>query len=287
MALVLIADDVAMARELLARQLRGEGHRVTLVNDGVEAVTRFEQEHPDVVVLDVHMPRLSGLEACTRIKSMPGYTPVILMSARADVSSRVAALAVADDFVAKPYEAEEMKARIGARLRVRRMIEELGRSGASPNLGEARIRNRTQFLERVAHEWQRCARFNEPLSLLLAGIEGGGDQAQNALGGILVRVLRQIDVVGRTEQNQFAVLLPNTHVSGALVAASRIKRQLGSLENLSAHASLGIACYPGRDINSADDLMSMAGRALERAREEGQGQICLYQHQGYLFRPKV
>ena len=96
-------------------------------------------------------------------------------------------------------------------------------------------------------------------------------------------MLRQVDILARVETDQLAALLPNTHVAGALVAAERLKRDLSTGR---VSTSLGIACYPGRDVLSPEDLVRLAGRALERARTEGPGHICLYQHQGYLFRPQ-
>ena len=289
MAFLLIADDVKLSGEVLARALRLRGHRVAQAADGEDAVALHERERPEVVVMDVNMPRLSGLDAAARIKAVAGvHTPVILVSARVDIASRVAALAVADDFLPKPVDIEELHARIEAHLRTRRVVEELRRA-VSPTQQVAALdpqtgfQNRAFFLDRVAQEWRRAARFNEPLSLILTGVEAGEVDGLASVGAVLSRMLRQVDILARPETDQLAALLPNTHVAGALVAAERLKRELAGS---AVTTSLGIACYPGRDVVAADDLVRHALQALDRARAEGPGNICLYQNQGYLFRPQ-
>jgi diguanylate cyclase (GGDEF)-like protein len=289
-AVILVADDVLLSRDALTRALRDRGHEVLSVTDGHEAVERFQRDQFHAAVMDVSMPRMSGIEAAARIKSAPGrHTPVILISARSDVDSRIAALAVADDFVAKPYETNELAARLEAHLRTRRLVEEV-RAARPTGASEAVLKTRERLLERLEEEWARSVRFNEPLSLLLVGPDLPDlDTATAAKFHEAVnRVLRQIDVTAHYQGAEVCALLPNTHFAGALVAATRLKREL---QRISARggplsASMGIAFYPGREINERADLLRMAERAISRARDEGPGHICLYQHQGYIFQPE-
>jgi diguanylate cyclase (GGDEF)-like protein len=300
MASILVADDLPLSRDLVLRILRDRGHRTSFASDGEEALQRFQRDEPDVVVLEMGLQRLSGVETCTRIKAIAtGFVPVILVSTRGDLETRLAALAVAEDFLVKPYDVAELDARIGVQLRTRRLVEELrrgkpaGTEGAMPVDPGTGLRTTAFLVERLGEEWRRSVRFNEPMAVLLAAADVGGEAALAVVGTALKRILRQIDVVARGEGDVAAALLPNTHVAGALVAAERLKRELATGITSSGSgglgagvtASLGIACYPGRDIGAADDLLRLAGRALDRAREEGPGHICLYQHQGYLFRP--
>lgn len=286
---MLIADDVSLTRDALARQLRERGYDVVAVADGVEAVERAARDAPDAVVMDVNMPRLSGLDAAAKLKQSPSrHLPVILLSARNDVDSRVAALAVADDFLAKPYDHAELVARLEAHLRTRRLVEEL-RAGRPPESASG-MRTRAALLERLAEEWARAVRFNEPLSLLIVGPDAAEPPAEAiaAVGEAMQRVLRQIDVTARYQGADVCALLPNTHVAGALVAAGRLKRELLKIviNGSPLSVSMGIAFYPSRDIAEQADLVRTAERAIARARDEGPGTICLYQHQGYLFQPE-
>jgi diguanylate cyclase (GGDEF)-like protein len=109
-----------------------------------------------------------------------------------------------------------------------------------------------------------------------------------AVASVTVQALRQIDLVTRHGPAELAALLPNTHFAGSLVCAERLAKAVRSLEidGMQPVVSMGIAFYPGKDLQEPQDLVRVAARALERARREGPGYVCLVQHQGYLFRPQ-
>jgi two-component system response regulator MprA len=116
---ILVVDDERAVRESLRRALELEGYEIELAGDGREAIERLEKEgEPDAVVLDVLMPGLDGLEVCKRIRLRGSRVPVLMLTARDEVESRVAGLdAGADDYVTKPFALEELLARVRALLR--------------------------------------------------------------------------------------------------------------------------------------------------------------------------
>ena len=116
---VLVVDDEPAVRESLRRALELEGYSVELASDGDEAMTRLERpEQPDAVILDILMPRLDGLEVCRRLRSSGNSVPVLMLTAQAEVDSRVAGLdAGADDYLPKPFALAELLARLRALLR--------------------------------------------------------------------------------------------------------------------------------------------------------------------------
>jgi two-component system response regulator MprA len=114
----LIVDDEPAVRDSLRRVLVAERYDVDTAADGPEALVKIDGEGPDVVILDVLMPEMSGLEVCRRLRVAGNWTPVLMLTAREAVSDRVAGLdAGADDYLAKPFALEELLARLRALLR--------------------------------------------------------------------------------------------------------------------------------------------------------------------------
>jgi len=106
---LLVVDDDASVREALALVLGLDGFEVTTAGDGREAIRTLSHGRPDAVILDVLMPGLDGLEVCRRLRASGDRTPVLMLTARAEVSERVAGLeAGADDYLAKPFAREEL-----------------------------------------------------------------------------------------------------------------------------------------------------------------------------------
>jgi two-component system response regulator MprA len=115
---VLVVDDDRAVREALRRVLTLAGYEPQLAEGGAEAIELVVQSVPDAVVLDVGMPDIDGLEVCRRLRLLGNRVPILMLTARVEVSDRVAGLdAGADDYLVKPFDVDELKARLRALLR--------------------------------------------------------------------------------------------------------------------------------------------------------------------------
>src|SRR2546421_7284130 len=128
MPVVLVVDDGAANRELIRMYLSSIDCEVRLAEDGVRALEMIEAAAPDLVLLDVRMPRMDGYEVCRRIKAMPRgrLLPVVMITGLSQTTHRVAALeAGADDFMTKPVEGAELTARVRSALRLKELYNTL------------------------------------------------------------------------------------------------------------------------------------------------------------------
>jgi two-component system, OmpR family, response regulator len=114
---ILLVDDEDSIQKLLTYPLEREGYRVIPARDGEEALARFEDEHVDLVVLDIMLPRLDGLEVCKRLRAR-SMVPIIMLTARDDELDKVLGLELgADDYITKPFSIREFRSRVRALLR--------------------------------------------------------------------------------------------------------------------------------------------------------------------------
>jgi len=131
---ILIADDMASVLGLFEKLLVGDGHEVITATDGVAALETAYRERPDVIILDVAMPGMDGLEVCRQLKSDPDVrlTPVVLVTGLSEVADRIRGIeAGADEFLTKPVHPHELRARVTSLTRMKSLIDELDSAEAA------------------------------------------------------------------------------------------------------------------------------------------------------------
>ncbi|MEQ1759737.1 MAG: HD domain-containing phosphohydrolase [Vicinamibacterales bacterium] len=227
---VLIADDMASVLALFQKLLVNDGHEVITATDGVEALEAVYRERPDVVILDVAMPRMDGLEVCRRLKADPDVrlTPVVLVTGLSEVSDRIRGIeAGADEFLTKPVHPHELRARITALTHVKSLIDELDSAEAAfMTLAltiEARDPNTNGHCERLA---ERAVRLGRTLGLAdedLAALHRGGYLHDVGKIGVPDAVLLK---PGPLTTEEFAVMKTHPDIGDALCAPLRSLRSV-------------------------------------------------------------
>ncbi len=180
---VLVADDRESIRSLFQRLLSADDHDVILAPDGASALAAVRSHRPDVILLDVAMPLVDGLEVCRRLKADPEtrLTPVVLVSGQADLSDRINGIeAGADEYLSKPVHPHELRARVRSLSRVKQLIDALDSAEAAFVALALTIEARDPYTK------GHCERLSE-LAVTLGRMLGLGDEDLSALhrGGYL------------------------------------------------------------------------------------------------------
>src|SRR5919206_4480565 len=242
---ILVVEDSRTQADWLRQVLEREGYAVSVAQDGREAIRRVRSEPPDLVLLDMILPDMNGLDVLRVIKarSEEQFIPVILLSVRSDLDSRVTGLRLgADDFLAKPFAHAEIQARAAAMLRIKSLQDQLRATKSqleklSVTDGLTGLYNHRHFQERLADEFRRAQRYADPVSLIMLDLDHFkdvndryghpfGDRVLRETAELIRTSIRDPDICARYGGEEFAVILPKTHLQGALTVAERMFKSL-------------------------------------------------------------
>jgi DNA-binding response OmpR family regulator len=166
---ILVVEDEPMVAEVVERYLGRDGYIVDVVHDGPSALAAYERFQPDLIVLDVMLPGLDGIEVCRRLRTHV-QTPVIMLTARGDEVDKLVGLGIgADDYITKPFSPRELAARVKAVLR--RTVLASGADNQSLRFGDLRINGVTRSVDDGRGQLQLTAREFD-LLLFLASHPG-------------------------------------------------------------------------------------------------------------------
>ena len=205
-ASVLIVDDDPAACRTLAALMEGEGHAVRCASNGHTALRLASEELPDVVLLDVRLPDVDGIEMCRRLKREAGTrgVPVILLSALEDARDKVAGFAAgAVDYLVKPFQAEEVLARTHTHVALHRLQRNLGQlvdeRTAAVQAAKAQLERHVEAVNRTEEELRERLQFETLLADLSARfVNLPIDQIDHEMGDALRRLgeLIKVDIAG-------------------------------------------------------------------------------------------
>lgn len=277
---ILIVDDSPLVRKTLRRHLERQGFELDEAEDGEQAMEKIAAFGPDLVLLDVMMPKLDGFEVARRVKADPRlhHLYIIMVSARRESEDEIGGLDVgADDYVTKPFNPDTLMARVRRGLNV----SQERAAGVLDSL--TRLYNRGVFEAALAREEARSLRLEQPLALVMADIDHfkavndtfghpAGDEVLRELAAMLRRGSRAMDMPARLGGEEFGLLLPGASLDEAAQLAERLRTEVGD------HAfarvgrltiSLGVAQYLGE----GHDLVADADEALYRAKQNGRNRV--------------
>jgi two-component system cell cycle response regulator len=302
---ILIVDDHEDNVELLRARLESWGYRTDAARDGEQALAAVRAAPPDLILLDVMMPKVDGHEVARRVKADPAlpFIPIIMQTALDSTEHKVEGLeSGADDYITKPIEFPELQARVRSMLRIKSLQEERERLlGELSEMNQRLLRmshtdaltgldNRRHLEERLVEMFEHSTRLREPMSCVLCDLDKfksvndtyghqAGDAVLKQLAEILRREAREIDRVGRYGGEEFMLLLPGTVLDAAVTFAERVRRaveahtfsfQGGSLQRT---ASFGVAGWPHPRVEHCEALVKAADDALYVAKETGRNRV--------------
>ncbi len=301
MAKILVIDDSPFEAKHSKILLEREGHNVLVAENGTQGMKLIKLERPDLILLDLVLPDISGREVCrwAKLNTDTQSIPIIILTARTEVKERVAGLEDgANDYVTKPCDDSELKARIDAVLREKTLRDQLEKKNTEyeelmrkfermaitdPVTG---LFNRRRFEEMLAQEFERYRRYGTPVTCLMIDVDHFkriNDTYGHDIGDLVLKEtaktiqgqIRGVDTVCRYGGDEFAVLLSQQKGEEAVKAAGRILKHVRQLrfkemkKGEKITLSIGIAALPDPDLKEMDQIVQCADYALYKAKKKG------------------
>jgi diguanylate cyclase (GGDEF)-like protein len=304
---ILVVDDDRTNVELLIEVLSKEGHSVQTATDAESTLHRIKAWKPQLLLLDVNLPGVSGLELLPKIRqaTLDDYVSIILVTANTHFEDSMLGLdSGADDYVAKPFRAQELLTRVRTMLRFRDVQDALRRANhrieeISSTDDLTGLMNMRTLHRKGEEEIVRCRRFRKPTSALLINLDHFseinhqhgfpvGSAVIQEVGSRIKKCLRSIDMASRVGADEFCVLLVETDLSNAEFMGERIRDAIqsepykGGKFVVKMTACIGIAGILGTTESGGDsdqhmsDLFHITSEALRSAKAAGPNIIEIY-----------
>lgn len=317
----LLVDDSLTEQLIITRYLKDMDHEVTVASNGPDALAKIKASQPDVILLDVVMPGMSGLEVAKTIRNTyQDWIPIIFLSAMdnpKDIHDGI--VAGGDDYIAKPADKVILSSKMKAMERIALMRAELIETQEKLELanqalaiqasqdGLTGVANRREFDAQLRRELFRCQREGYPLGLLMCDIDYfkhyndtyghlAGDDCIIIIAQLLVKnLIRSSDLVARYGGEEFAILLPNIDESGLINLAERLNQQVNGADiehrnsKIANHVTLSIGgiCATELDTVTPAQIIELADQALYQAKRSGRNTFVIHQQQACNNNPLI
>ena len=283
---VLIVEDVEVLAQHYALVLRSAGHEVTIVNSVHLLFEALSRERAELILMDLHMPECSGLEAAQLIRQIDDYVgvPIVFLSTESKIGEQLKAMKIGgDEFLHKPIRDDHLIAAVEIRARRFRNLRSLmARDGLTGLLNHRMLNNE---LER---ELSRAQCDNSEMAFVLLAIDHfqrindqyghqTGDRVLKSLARNLGQRLRKSDIIARYGGEQFAVILPSSTEQEVFSLIDDIRLDFSRLEQLHATGSFQVSFSAGiaysRENKTQEEIVRAADSALYEARRQGRNRV--------------
>jgi diguanylate cyclase (GGDEF)-like protein len=294
---ILVVDDDASSREIVAKALEYEGYQTRQCESGNEGLKVLAEWSPHLILLDVNMPGLNGIETLARLRVRDEYVSVIFVSADCQRDDVVRGLdAGADDYVCKPFDVMELMSRVRSQLRIKDLNDSLKR--ANDRLKElvdiddlTGLFNMRSLYKRLDFELDRARRYNRSVCAIMMDLDHFkrvndqhdhlfGSYVLSEVGKIIRANIRKVDFGARYGGDEFLIVLTEIALEGAQTFANRLRSKIAESTFKNDHykmdltASLGLAITNPNDFDvDARSIVRYADRALYKAKENGRNRV--------------
>ncbi|WP_045214677.1 diguanylate cyclase [Desulfonatronovibrio magnus] len=292
-AKILIVDDTPTNIQVLA-EILGQDYEIFFALNGYEAIAMAEAQQPDVILLDIMMPKMDGFEACRKLKENPATKsiPVIFITALTMEEDEARGFEIgAVDYITKPIRPAVVRARVKNHLELKRYRDYL--ENISMKDGLTGVANRRRLDEYLDQEWRRSKRQKEHISLLMLDIDhfklyndnyghSAGDECLKKIATTIESSLsRPADLAARFGGEEFACVLPETDLDGAKNIAEKIHKNIFDLAIPHEYSpvssiitmSIGIAATIPKNGLSVENFIQNADKMLYEAKRSGRNSI--------------
>lgn len=290
---ILVIDDDPDSLSIIAEALRWEGYQVHTSISGSEGLQQIKSWSPDLILLDVNMPEMNGMETLNDLRQRTNYVSVMFISGNTSTTHVISGLdAGADDYIAKPFEPLELLARVRTQLRIKDLNDQL--RVANEQLKElvdtddlTGLFNMRSVYQRVEAELLRAKRFQRQVCVVMMDMDhfktvnDGHDHLFGSfviseVGAIIRKCIRNIDLGARYGGDEFLMLLTETNAEGAAKFCERLRSMINSHTFTHGKDSIQLTCSVGFAITAPGDtqtdargLVRSADHALYEAKKAG------------------